>query len=128
MSHIQAFIQAMRDAGITPPVTILDNGKPHRFATKQKHGDKAGMYILHGDAYPAGFFMCHRSGVYETWSHKRPHAEYTQEQRAEWAKRMELLKKQRDDDQNARHNAAAEKALLCGKQQPRPQPPKITPT
>lgn len=62
---------AMVSAGITPPPTILLDGKIHRFksGTKGKPGksDKAGWYVAFGDGVPAGRFGCFRAGIEQAW-------------------------------------------------------------
>ena len=50
------FRQAIESAGMTPPDTIVDDGKIHRFSTNGKPTHKSGWYLLHTDAVAAGAF------------------------------------------------------------------------
>ena len=63
----QAFQSAIAAAGLTPPDTIIADGKIHRFATNDRRGDDAGWYILHLDGIAAGRFGNWREGRTETW-------------------------------------------------------------
>lgn len=67
MDHQQQFIDAIQRSGITPPASVVDDGKLHRFSSNGKKGDDSGWYILHGDGIPAGAFGCWRSGLESTW-------------------------------------------------------------
>jgi len=56
-SHIEAFTEAMRNAGLDPAELLNDDGTFHRFQDKQDRvGKKNGWYVLHGDDLPAGMF------------------------------------------------------------------------
>ena len=107
--HIAAFRDALSSAGITPPDEIIDDGKVHRFSTNGKRHDKAGRYVLYGDAFPAGYFLCYRSGIFETWRHNEKR-EYTDEEKREWAQRMEQIRAQREADQKAAWKEASDLA------------------
>lgn len=67
MSAAQAFADAMRAHGITPPDTLLADGQIHRFPTNGRKNDTAGGYVLHVAEVAAGAFWDWRSGVHETW-------------------------------------------------------------
>ena len=45
INHEQAFQSAIAAAGLTPPDTIIADGKIHRFTTNGKRGDDAGRYV-----------------------------------------------------------------------------------
>lgn len=63
-------LDAISAAGMTPPKSIILDGKLHRFnaGTKGKSGhDKSGWYIAFGDGVPAGRFGCWRSGIEIAW-------------------------------------------------------------
>lgn len=64
-------MQAIIDAGLSPPSEVLIDGKIHRFksGTKGKggSGDKPGWYIAYPDGVPAGRFGCWRIGIEQTW-------------------------------------------------------------
>lgn len=52
---IDAFSQAMQNAGIESPAEIIANGTLHRFTvTGDKPGSKNGWYVLHADHPAAG--------------------------------------------------------------------------
>ncbi|QIK38100.1 AAA family ATPase [Caldichromatium japonicum] len=58
----EAFAQAMREHGITPPGEVIADGRLHRFSTNGRHGDDGGWYVLHADGIPAGVFGDWRQG------------------------------------------------------------------
>ena len=58
----QAFQGAIAAAGLTPPDSIIADGKIRRFSTNGKGSDDAGWYILHLDNIPAGSFGNWREG------------------------------------------------------------------
>jgi putative DNA primase/helicase len=64
-------IDAMRAAGLEPPLEVHLDGKIHRFRSGTKgspgHGDKPGWYLVFGDGIPAGRFGCWRAGIEVTW-------------------------------------------------------------
>lgn len=64
-------IDAIRDAGLEPPDSIILDGKLHRFRSggkgHGKGGDKPGWYIAFADGIPAGRFGCWRSGIEQSW-------------------------------------------------------------
>jgi len=64
---VSAFRNAIAASGLTPPDTIIADGKRHRFASSGKRGDDAGWYVMHLDGVPAGAFGCWRAGVSEKW-------------------------------------------------------------
>jgi phage/plasmid primase-like uncharacterized protein/KaiC/GvpD/RAD55 family RecA-like ATPase len=63
--------EAIINAGLTAPDSIILDGKIHRFRSGQKGGkpagDKTGWYIAFDDGTPAGTFGCWRSGVTHDW-------------------------------------------------------------
>jgi phage/plasmid primase-like uncharacterized protein len=54
MSAAHEFIAAIQAAGLTPPESLIPDGKLHRFASNGKRGDDAGWYVFHDDGIPAG--------------------------------------------------------------------------
>jgi putative DNA primase/helicase len=93
---LDAFRQAMQNAGIEPPSEIIADGNLHRFTVP---GDKArsdnGWYILHNDAVPAGQFGCWKRGISETWCSKE-YKSLTPEEKARYTVDMEAAKAARD--------------------------------
>lgn len=61
------FRDAIRAAGLTPPQRVVADGVLRRFATDDRHVDKAGWYRLYGDAIPAGAFGCWRRSFQSSW-------------------------------------------------------------
>jgi len=63
-------IDAISGCGMTPPQSVVLDGKVHRFnsGTKGKAGhDKSGWYVAYSDGVPAGRFGCWRAGIESTW-------------------------------------------------------------
>ncbi len=62
---------AIADAGLTAPDSIVLDGKLRRFASGTKGkpgmGDKSGWYVAFGDGVPAGSFGDWRSGIVQNW-------------------------------------------------------------
>ena len=96
MNHIEAFRDAIAAAGLTPPDTLLDDGKRHRFSSNGRPRDESGWYILHGDDRPAGVFGCWRTSMTTTWKHDAPRKEFTAEEKAAWKSRMRQLEAERE--------------------------------
>ena len=109
MDHISAFRDAISAAGITPPDTIHDDGKRHRFSSNGRPRDESGWYILHGDDRPAGAFGCWRSQISATWKHDQPRKEFSLEERKAWAERKRQV-------EQAREAEIAEAAAYAAKQ------------
>ena len=66
---VVAFGAAMEAAGLPRPLTIIADGKIHRFHIEgDRRGSKNGWYVLHADDRSAGLFGSWRTGVRETWS------------------------------------------------------------
>jgi len=105
MNIIAQFSEAMRLAGITPPDTLYDDGKLHRFPTHKKWRDKAGWYILHTDGIPAGSFGDWRTGLHQSWCADigRP---LSNEERVEQQKKIGTMRQARKRaEENARTQA-----------------------
>src|SRR6478736_5996982 len=109
MSARDEFRAAMAAAGLPPPDDIIADGKIHRFSTSGKRRDDAGVYIFHEDERPAGWFKCHRSGVEATWSVEN-RREFTAEEKRAWRERMDLVRAERERDDQERRTAAAKQA------------------
>ena len=105
----QAFQGAIAAAGLTPPDTIIADGKIHRFTTNGKRGDDAGWYILHLDNTPAGSFGNWREGCTETWCSIERNAQ-TPEQQKQYATLLKSMQNARHRAKKAEHDAAAEQA------------------
>lgn len=59
--------QAITDAGLTPPDSIIMDGSLHRFSTNGKARDTSGWYVAFGGVVPAAGFGCWRSNMSQTW-------------------------------------------------------------
>jgi len=64
---IDAFRDAIANAGLTPPDQIIGDGQLHRFSSNGKRGDDAGWYVLHMDRFVAGAYGCWRAGLNCSW-------------------------------------------------------------
>ena len=103
------FIQAMEACGITPPETIEDDGKLHRFSSNGKRGDDSGWYLFHDGERSAGAFGCWRLDITETWKADIGR-EYTSEEKAAFKKRMEETRAQAEAERKAEQDRAREQA------------------
>ena len=105
----QAFQGAIAAAGLTPPDTIIADGKIQRFSTNSKRGDDAGRYVLHLDGLPAGWFGDYRTGLSQSWCSIERTAQ-TPEQQRQYATLLKSMQNARHREKKAEHDAAAEQA------------------
>ena len=107
---IEQFRNAIRSAGLTPPDTIVDDGKIHRFSTNGKPTHKSGWYMLHTDAVAAGAFGDWREGFTQNWCSKADTA-MTDSERLAHRERVKTMQRQREDDMAQRQQVAATHAF-----------------
>ena len=112
---IDEFRQAITAALGYSPDDILDDDAIHRFSPSGRGGDKAGWYMLHSDAIPAGAFGDWRSGLQSSWCAKSDSA-MTAAERDTHRQRINAMKVQRDKAEVARCIGEADKAAIrwCG--------------
>jgi putative DNA primase/helicase len=103
------FRDAIRDAGLTPPDAVIDDGKLHRFATNGSPHDCAGWYVFHGDGIPAGAFGDWRTGASHSWRSDIGRRLSTAEEAAHRLK-MEAIRRTREEGEARRQAEAASKA------------------
>lgn len=110
---IDAFRQAMREAGVDTAAELVADGRLHRVpASGDRRGRKDGWYVLHDDGVPNGIFGHHRLGIRSQWCAK-PDRELTAAEKAENARRIEAARKAREaDERKARRDAAKRAAEL----------------
>jgi len=77
-----AFAVAIAAAGLTPPSSIIADGKLRRFASARKAGDDSGWYVLFSGDPAAGVFGCWRAGITQTWCFRERRSLTTDERRA----------------------------------------------
>ena len=114
-----AFIGTIRVAGLTPPRTVIADGKVHRFASNGKSHDDAGWYVLHpgkpdvndpNAGYPAvGVFACWRAGIKQTWCSRERRTLSAEERRA-FAKRVREARDKAKRAERERHKTAQQNA------------------
>ena len=110
-NFIDEFRQAITAALGYSPDDILDDGAIHRFSPSGRGGDKAGWYMLHSDAIPAGAFGDWRSGLQSSWCAK-PDSAMTAAERDTHRQRINAMKAQRDKAEVARCIGEADKAAI----------------
>ncbi|MCK6419024.1 MAG: toprim domain-containing protein [Alphaproteobacteria bacterium] len=116
------FKTALESAGLSTKDKITTDGKLHRFSVQgDKPGSKNGWYVLYGDGLPAGSFGSWKTGFKGTWCAKAENS-LTAAEREEFRRRMDAARKTREMEEEARRNAAREKALAIWKSSP-PAPP-----
>ena len=101
------FIQAIKNAGLPPPLNILNDARFHRFSTNDKINDDAGWYILKETptGIMLGAFGCFRSGIKENWSNV-PEDEFDPAKKREFKSEVNKYvkdseKKRQQDDETA---------------------------
>lgn len=101
------FTNAMLDAGIVTNDPIIDDGQLHRFHVQgDKRGTKNGAYILYNDGKPSGWFQHFSAGITGKWTANGKSEPLSDAMR----KQIENARKQRQLEQQARHEQAALKA------------------
>lgn len=115
------FRTAIERAGLIPPPTIIADRMLHRFSSNGDPGDDSGWYVFFDDGSPAGAFGCWREGIKQTWqAGHNGHTLTAKEKALEW-QRMEVVRRQREEDTQRRHKEAAERAHnLLATSQPAP--------
>ncbi len=108
-TQLDAFRQEIVQAGLTPPATIIADGKLHRFASNGDRADDAGWYIYFSDEPPAGVFGCWRKNFKQTWSGKAD-STLTAAERERQRTRFDEARRQREQDERLRHMQAARRA------------------
>jgi putative DNA primase/helicase len=102
---------AIADAGLTAPDSIVLDGKLRRFASGTKgrpgHGDKSGWYVAFADGVPAGSFGDWRSGIVQNWraNMNRP-ISMLEEQAIQ--RRISEARALREQEEKKKHDQAAE--------------------
>ncbi len=117
---VSKFMEAMTDAGLTPPPDISPDGSIHRFDVEgDRPHSKNGWYVLFDDP-PAGAFGDWRRGIKETWSAKEYKA-LSPEKQAQHKANMEAAKRAREQEQE-RMYAECREACAAIWEQAKPAP------
>ena len=103
--HIHDFKQAMSPHGITPPETIVTDGKIRRFGHK-----KNSWYVFHEGDISGGAFGDWKLRVNENWCSKQPN-QFTPQQREEWAKKQAEIQASVKAEKLAKQAEAAKKSI-----------------
>ena len=112
MNAIHQFQDAIRAAGLNPPVAI-EPGKLHRFSSSGKRGDDAGWCKLFPDL-AGGIYGDHRTGLYEVWQAERSKP-ITPAERLAFRQRCEQARQEREAEESQRHIEAAKKSAAVWK-------------
>ncbi len=105
---IDAFRDAIANAGLSPPDQILGDGQLHRFSSNGKRGDDAGWYVLHQDRFVAGAFGCWRAGVSRSW--RAPGRQLFADEHSRFDELIRNARAAADKARQAEQVAAAERA------------------
>ena len=104
-------MDAIEDAGLTPPDHIELDGRVHRFRSGTKGskgaGDKTGWYIAYGDGIPAGRFGCWRAGIEQTWRAESDRS-YSAAEEMALARRMSEAQSLRDAERKKSQEIVAD--------------------
>ncbi len=96
--YFNEFVDAIASAGLGAPDVIAD-GELHRFSTPyDKHWDKSGWYVFHGEV---GVFGDWRTGIKETWNVKGK--KLTAKERQAFAEMMDEARRKRRAEERQRH-------------------------
>ena len=110
---VEDFLEAIRKTiGGAPPHSEIVPGKLIRFATSERHGDRAGWCKLFADG-DGGVFGCWRQGISKTW-HSGRHR--TPEEQTAFQVRVHQAKEEAATiEQELRHKGRKEAAKLWAK-------------
>jgi len=113
MDIIELFKNAMRDADITPPDTIIADGILHRFHIEGDR-DQAlnGWYKLHSDGLPAGAFGCWKRDVKHVWKQESKFKPYTDAERKAYKQTKQRQAIEHQKAELNRHKTALNKAAF----------------
>lgn len=104
----QQLIDAIAYEGITPPSSVVLDGKIHRFSsTSGKGRDKNGWYVAFSDGRPAGHFGCWRRQIDVSWRSEGGPS-WTPAEEVAHAKRMAEMRAVRDAEVAKQHEVIAE--------------------
>jgi putative DNA primase/helicase len=106
---IDEFKEAIFDALGYAPIDVIGDGLLHKF--KDERGRLNGVYGLHLDNRPAGWFQCHRQGIKEKWKLSGGYVPISSMQQLLNKAKYRQEADQRKTEEAAKHKAAAEKAL-----------------
>jgi phage/plasmid primase-like uncharacterized protein len=109
MSAEAEFVEAIRDTGLSPPDSIIPDGKIRRFASNGQRGDDAGWYVFHEDGIPAGSWGCWRTGETHSWR-ARLNRPLSPVEAAALTARMAETERQREEEKQQQQATAAKKA------------------
>lgn len=98
MNHLMQFTNAIQETGITPPNSIIADGKIHRFSSNGKSNDESGWYVFHSDGIAAGSFGDWRTGETKTWCAESAH-QLTPSELASHKAQLESIKAKREADE-----------------------------
>ena len=116
---INAFRQAMLDAGLPCDSDIIDDGVLHRFhVTGDKPRTLNGWYVLYSDGIPAGEFGSWKTGMQQSWSHKPATQLTPDEKKAIYDRRAAAQSKREADTETARIKAAEEAQIIWDAAEP----------
>ncbi len=97
MNALMQFTNAIQETGITPPNSIIADGKIHRFSSNGKAKDESGWYVFHSDGIAAGSFGDWRTGESKTWCAESGH-QLTPSELAAHKVQLESIKAKREAD------------------------------
>ncbi len=108
---IESFKNAMLDAGVNPPETIIADGRLNRYHIPgHKPGSLNGAYFLHLDGIPNGYFEDFTTGVKHKWKVDVPIKHFTDAERKAFAIERQRQNMQSQAEEAHRHNEAIKKA------------------
>lgn len=102
-------LDAIADAGLTPPEAVTIDGKLRRFSTNGKTGDDSGWYVAFPGSIPAGQFGDWRSGLAVPWRADIGR-ELTVVETMALARQTAEAKRLRDAERDRRRESAADTA------------------
>jgi putative DNA primase/helicase len=109
ITAIDQFKNAMLEAGITPPDTIIGDGNLHRFKIE---GKLNGAYVLHLDGRAAGYFQDFKQGIKRRWKIAEKYKPLTDAERQSIRDQHIRQESERKAEEDAKHKLAARKSAL----------------
>ena len=93
--HQEEFLRAITNSGLTPPDTVVADGKPHRFRSEVGSKNENGWYILHLAPKPCGIFGCWKNmSEKQFWFPERPSGKLKPSDHEKYKVQIKLLQEQ----------------------------------
>ena len=93
--HQEEFLRAIMNSRLTPPDTVVADGKVHRFRSEVGSKNQNGWYILHLAPKPYGIYGCWKNmSEKQFWFPERPSGKLKPSDHEKYKVEIKLLQEQ----------------------------------